>query len=232
MQWAKCQLKTAQMLQDECENMRRSQRMYAYCQWYYAKRKNMSGEWSLSTPRARFWSFCTDNFSTFAWQMLCMTMLSKFFSALILNCAPGVTGGFLMISFHLFEALLVFKMAPMKDNWQNYVHPLCYILNATSILLVALCSLLSHISIPQQSMIAMMIIVASTGIEMILILFDPLIELVTMICSALSSFTGITSSTLLLVRSVLFHTSKLIQSTMPAGSNRLTNQTSRYEAST
>jgi hypothetical protein len=116
-------------------------------------------------------------------------------------------------------------MAPMKDNWQNYANPLCYILNATSILLVALCSLLPNISIPQESMISMMIIVASTGIEMILVLLDPLIELVTMICSALSSFTGITSSTVLLVRSVLVHASKVIQSTMPAVSNRLTNQT-------
>lgn len=210
MQWAKHQLKTAQMLKDECENMRRSQRMYAYTLWYYAKRKNTNGEWSVSTPRARFWSFCTENISTFAWQMVCVAMLSKIFSALILNFAPGVTGGFLMIGFHLLEALLVFTMAPMKDNWQNYAHPLCYILNATSILLVALCSLLPNISIPQESMISVMIIVASTGIEMILVMLDPLIEVVTMICSALSSFTGITSSTLLLVRSVLVHASNTI----------------------
>ena len=124
-----------------------------------------------------------------------------------------------MIGFHVFEALLVFTMAPMRDNWQNYIDALGNILNATSILLVALHTLLSHISIPQGSMISMMIIVASTAMQMILVLFDPLIEVVTMIWSALEM---ITSSMLPLVRRELVHTSKLIQSTMPAGSNRQT----------
>ncbi len=189
--WQKSNAKTAEQFRVDLKTLKsRAERMAARFSWFCARR--IRGQWTPVAPRSKPWTFLLND-SSKVFGIYVMTKISgRVVSAISLNNIPGVPGTFLLMTFIFWEAILNFATKPFKDNWRNYVDVICGIINSI-VLLFAGCRLCCRSMLTPilgtngndsaetdkvHGELVMYMQVVSTGLQLTLTLFDPLMDII------------------------------------------------------
>ncbi len=189
--WQNSNAKSAEQFREDLKKLKsRADRMTARFSWFCARR--MRGQWTPVAPRSKPWTFLLNDTSKVFGIYVITKISGRVVSAICLNNIPGVTGTFLLMTFSFWEAILNFVTQPFRDNWRNYVDAMCGIINAI-VLFFAGCRLCCRSMLTSMlstnandsaetdkvhGELVMYMQVFSTGLQLILTLFDPIMEMI------------------------------------------------------
>ena len=143
--------------------------------WWYQLR--FKGDWKKDSVLAKWWGFLVANVTDSLWVYFAVRLVFKFYTAAVVNLLPGPVGSAMLSGFLFFEMIIIVINQPHRDNWQNRVHPITFLLNflcSLGIFISVVLPTIPNAVIPEWLLgpLLMFMLVAATSLQLCLSLVE------------------------------------------------------------
>ena len=137
------------------------------------------GDWKKDSALAKWYGFLVANVTDSFWVYFSIRLVFKFYTAAVVNLFPGAVGCAMLSGFLFMEMIVVTCKQPHRDNWQNRVQPVTFLLNFLSSLGVTVSVVLPaipDIELPEWLLdpMLMFMLVTATSLQLCLSLIESL----------------------------------------------------------